>query len=274
MPKTERTIQKITKKDAQDYSELRKLDFKRYKVNPISTKVSVFNDIILPKKSEAVKIWNDRTIKKLIFLVLIMNGMMTIVDADFYSTDIDGFRTDIQDMGLLYEANFISDTKKVAIRENILKRWDEKGLTVLKFHFSDGWYSFQNTTQLEKQRNSFVSYSKYISNKTTIELIVTQKSYVFWSNLLTFLGLVSIIINVLVSYYFFTKGADTLVLNPLNSIVKVINTILKRPLDPNINSWYLSPDYRDRIFTENEKEYSNVVACICRISLHLSTTFG
>ena len=84
----------------------------------------------------------------------------------------------------------------------------------------------------------------------------------------------SIIINVMVSYYFFTKGADTLVLSPLNSIVKVINTILKRPLDPNINSWYLSDTYKDRIFTDVEKEYSNVVACICRISLHLSTTFG
>jgi hypothetical protein len=144
----------------------------------------------------------------------------------------------------------------------------------LKFDFSDGWYNFLNQTELDKRRNSFITHSRYQGTQTDIHLIVTDNSYVFWSNFLTFGGLVSIIINVMVSYYFFTKGADTLVLSPLNSIVKVMNTILKRPLDPNINSWYLSDKYKDRIFTEDEKEYSNVVACMCRISLHLSTTFG
>ena len=86
---------KITKETAEEYSKLKDRKFTRYKVKPLYTKVSKYSDIILPKKSEAVKIWNDRTIKKLIFLVLFLNGLMTILDAEFYSTDIDGFKTDI-----------------------------------------------------------------------------------------------------------------------------------------------------------------------------------
>ena len=158
-------------------------------------------------------------------------------------------------------------------------RWEDKGLEILKLDFSDGWYNFENTTELSLMRNSFISHGRYSGKKDEdsefeIHLIVTDRSTVFITNFLNFGNLVSIIINVMVSYYFFTTGADILVLSPLNSIVRVINTILKRPLDPNINSWYLSRKYKDRIFTEVEKEYSNVVACICRISLHLSTTFG
>lgn len=230
---------KISKENAEQYHKLKKMDFSRYKVKPIYTKVSKNSDIILPKKSEAVKIWNDRTIKKLIFLVLIMNGAMTMLAADFYSTDIDGFKTDIQDMGLLYDSTIIGDTKKQNIRDAMIERWEGKGLDILKFDFSDGWYNFLNATELARKRNSFISHGRYSGNNVDIHLIVTNKNTIFWTNFLNFVGLVSIIFNVMISYYFFTKGADSLVLSPLNSIVRVINTILKRPLDPNINSWYL-----------------------------------
>ena len=58
-------------------------------------KISENYDIVIPSKSRAAKVLNERILKKLIFLVLIMNGAMNLLGSEFYADDSSGFESDL-----------------------------------------------------------------------------------------------------------------------------------------------------------------------------------
>lgn len=244
-----------------------------YDTEKILGRVSKKTDIILPKKSEAVKIWNERIIKKLIFLVLIMNAVMTFMAADFYTTDVEPWDSNLQDLGDVYMVN--KDEEFVHEFIDLLKEdFLEHHYDVVGLEFSDGFYNFRNETEIERLRNIEFKISYFKREGLTIKLTLSSEKMVYYQKGLNLAGVAYIIVVLMLSYHFFTKDSNDLVMNPLYKVVKVLNVLLKQPLNPNINGFYLTSNYEDKLFNENEQEYSKIVAVLCRLCWYLSVSFG
>lgn len=253
--------------------EMPEEETKIYETEKILERVSKKTDIILPKKSVAVKIWNERIIKKLIFLVLIMNAVMTFFGADFYTNDIEPWTSNLNDLGELYTINkdpiFIKSF--IDVLEEDFKSHD---YNLIGLEFSDKFINIANNSALSILRNGELRISYFAKDDFRIKLTLSAEKLVTYQRVLNLGGLFFIILILMTSYYFFTKDSNDLVMNPLYKVVKVLNVLLKQPLNPNINGFYLAEKYEDKIFTENEQEYSKIVAVLCRLCLYLSISFG
>ena len=81
-----------------------------------------FKKIKFPKKSYAGKIWNDRTIKKLIFLILVMNIAILFFSSDYYTKTTKVWDYDADLVGQMYIANFGEAVIRTHI-DNLMSRY-------------------------------------------------------------------------------------------------------------------------------------------------------
>lgn len=246
---------------------------KIYETEKILGRISKKTDIILPVKSIAVKIWNDRIIKKLIFLVLIMNAVMTFMGADFYTNNVEPWDSNLTDLGNLY-----SVTKNKTLIESFTQKLEEEFLQndyyLIGLEFSDNFMMKKNESAFANLRNNELKISYFKHDDFDIKLTLSSEKHVSFQKGLNLGGLSFIILILMTSYYCFTKDSNDLVMDPLYKVVQVLNVLLKQPLNPNINGFYLSSKYEDNLFTKNEQEYRKIVAVLCRLCWYLSICYG
>lgn len=194
------------------------------------------SDIVLPKKSNVAKILNERILKKLIFLVLVMNGTMTLFASDFFGQVDDGWQLDVDAIGYLWEQD--GKDEKVSDMIHFIKdkyaTYDYELIALTDSHNSQHSFTLPS---ISLYRESEVQYVTYSSNSTdlTITLIIGLHTISSFSDLLQLLSLIFISILLMVSYYFFTKDTNRQILLPMISVVKFLNILMKYPLDPNYN---------------------------------------
>ena len=265
-------IENFDLREAQKRAELGS-KYHRYLIEQIPEKIDPTTDIIFPKKSQAVRIWNERKLKKLIIIVLTMMVVLTLMNADVYTTTHQFSESILTDIGKVYDAAADKSSVKPFIND-IMYNLEEKEYYLVKLKFSDGFMDVNDEGRLDLLRNSELKIASYSSSYVSIEMILDSSKHEFYQTLASLLKLIYITLVLLIFYYLYTKDSEDLVMTPLYKIARVINNLSKRPLNPNINGFYLRRGYVDNIFSEEEKEYQEICAGICRLSIFLSMAYG
>jgi hypothetical protein len=80
--------------------------------------------IELPNESKASVIWNNRTIKKVFQLILVMNGGLVLFNTTFYTSESRGFDMELKSMAQLYQMS----TDQVLVKkyiDNLIQTYDD-----------------------------------------------------------------------------------------------------------------------------------------------------
>ena len=265
----------------------------KYLTENIKGRASKKTDIILPRISKAVIIWNDRMIKKLIVLIMVMNCGLLFMGADFYTDQNFGYQNDIEDLGLLYQALLRGREEGVSsVRreqqletvnnfiENLPKKLAEKRFQMLELSFSDKFHEYKDalidTYRSKELKFTYYSPDSGISDASTltIRMVLRGTGVNSFTTLFQLFNMIYLILIVMIAYFMFTKDSNKLVMKPLRNIARVLNVLLKQPLNPNINNFYLNPKFENTFFEEEQKEYSAIVEGISKMAIYLSYCYG
>lgn len=148
-------------------SVVQKYNFKYYTGIDYSTTISKSKDITMPIQSRAAMVLNERTLKKLILLVLVMNGITTILSSEFYSTESLGFDFDIQTYGGLIKAG-ASQSQISNFTNKLMKRYEDKSFQIFRIESLPELPSDFTDPEISKLRESELYYSKFDDGEISV----------------------------------------------------------------------------------------------------------
>jgi hypothetical protein len=72
-----------------------------------------------------------------------------------------------------------------------------------------------------------------------IEMVISNEIWVQTETLLKLGSIFYVVLNMVGAYYYLSKVSSNIIMKPLTHIVKLMNCLLYRPIDPNLNIVYL-----------------------------------
>ena len=130
-----------------------------------------YKKIIFPKKSTAGKLWNEKSIKKLIFIVLIMNLGMMIFSSGYYMQTTDVWTSDVNTIGKLYKSGVSVSVIKLHI-ENMVERYKTQDIIILSAKINDLYSYRDESIDIATLRNSDISMARYDDEGTQNDVIM------------------------------------------------------------------------------------------------------
>lgn len=234
--------------------------------------------IQLPTQSQASVIWNNRTLKKVFYLILVMNGGLVLFTSSFYTSTSRGFDMELKNMADLYQ---MSSDKKLVKKyiDNLIETYRKKDLLLIRLKFSDGFIDYENDSKhkLQIYRDEELFFQTYIDEKTglKIQLILSNKIWVQLETILKLCSIFYVVLNMLGAYYYLSKVSSNIIMKPLEHIVKIMNCLLYRPIDPNVNVVYLKKiTNKLKLAYFNEEEWNTITLGLMRIFFWSSCAFG
>jgi hypothetical protein len=238
--------------------------------------IPVFKKIKFPKKSYAGKIWNDRSIKKLIFLILVMNIAILFFSSDYYTKTTKVWDYDVNLLGEMYQANFGEALIRTHL-ENLMSRYQQNDISVLKIKVED-LFTIIPTNVIDKTtlRNSELAKGTFYIPDTdkTIYIEIDISRLKFFENLFQLLSMVFIVSMLLIAYLFSSKDTNNFITVPLNKIADIINNVYYDPLDIIFNPFVLeqAPEYS--CLKDLESEYREIGDTLVKICIWLAKSYG
>lgn len=235
-----------------------------------------FKKIKFPKKSYAGKIWNDRTIKKLIFLILVMNIAILFFSSDYYTKTTKVWDYDADLVGQMYIANFGEAVIRTHI-DNLMSRYRANDISVLKITVAD-LFTIVPLDIVDKGtlRNSELARGTFPIPDTakTISIEIDISKLKFFENLFQLLSMVFIVGMLLIAYLFSSKDTNTFITVPLNKIADIINNVYYDPLDIVFNPFFLDKESKYSSFKDLQPEYQEIGDTLLKICIWLSKSYG
>lgn len=234
---------------------------------------SYFEKIKFKQKSKAGKKWNERTIKKLIYMVLIMNIGMTIFDSSLYLSLEDVWDTDIIVVGELIKSKAVDSTNIDVFMKNMMERYSNNSITFVSINVTS-YYSYRNKDlNLNDYRVSEMGQATY-NEGLEISFLVDVKTNKFFDSLFQLLSMIFIVITLVATYIFSSKDSQIFISGPVRQLASIFNAVLMNPLDIVFNPHYLSPQPERDMLEDLEQEYSMIGNKTCQLAIWLSCCFG
>ena len=240
----------------------------------IITSDSYFEKIKFKKKSKAGKIWNERTVKKLIFLVLIMNLGMTISDSSLYLTSKEVWDFDIEVIGSLIHLNTLNSTSIDGYMNNMLEKYTKNDINFININIP-GLYIYKNPNQdISHFRKSELRNSVFKNYDLSLSFLVERKNIEFYESLLQLLNMVFTVATLVGAYIFSSKDSKIFISDPVHKLASVWNVLLMNPLDIVFNPYYLDKKPEIDMFITLEDEYRTIGNHFSQLTIWLSYCYG
>lgn len=202
----------------------------------------------MPDKSKAGITWMNVTIRRMIYLIIFLNACLNVFNADFFAVEPSAWERDVEALSLFYEN---SGNNKTVVKEFIgyfHTKYKDVGYNIIEINFSDNFYCYIDKEMVNKLRLISKISTKHIGKEKNVEI-----NFVLASenrrNLTIVFRILSIIFNILIIFLFYKSiknDSKKFILNPLNLIVKTINTLMYEPLNEYCNILYLNPKKRGK----------------------------
>ena len=253
-------IEEISKlKDAKDLS--------------LQTTDKYFEKIKFKQKSKAGKKWNERSIKKLIFMVLIMNIGMTIFDSSLYISSDDVWDVDVEVVGQLIQSNALTKDNIQKYMEAMMGRYSQNSISFVSMNITS-IYSYLNADlDLSRYRVSEMSQADF-NGDLKISFLVDIKTNKFFDSLFQLLSMIFIVATLIAAYIFSSKDSQIFISEPVSQLASIFNSVLMNPLDIVFNPYYLSSEPERDMFSKLEQEYAMIGNKTSQIALWLSYCYG
>jgi hypothetical protein len=229
--------------------------------------------ILMPKMTRAGVTWTNKTITKMISMILILNAFLTSLNLDFLTDNIQPYRADLKVIGMIYEHGNMDTTTKLI--ENYHKVYKEKGYKIINLSFSDSFYTYKDSKLAQTYRNRQLLSSFFISKKSNFSIkcsLINPKterlSIIFRLSSITY-----ILLNIFIAFLSIKNDSKTYIMKPITSVVHMLNYLFNLPLNPNINKLYLNPSTKQKIELEI-REYRIIAFGLMRSFIWLSLAFG
>lgn len=240
----------------------------------IITSDSYFEKITFKKKSKAGKIWNERTVKKLIFLVLIMNLGMTVFDSSLYLTVKDVWDLDIEVLGGLISKNTLNSSNINSYMKNLISKYQTNDITFFSIDLPN-LYTYKNPDlNLSNFRSSEISQAAYKDNNLNLKFLVDRRKTKFFDSLLQLLNMVFIVATLVGAYIFSSKDSNIFISGPVHKLASIWNVLLMNPMDIVFNPHYLQSCPQVDMFDKLEDEYKTIGNEFSKLSVWLSYCYG
>lgn len=235
---------------------------------------SYFQKIEFKNKSKAGKKWNESTLKKLIFLVLVMNLGMTISDSSLYLSDRDVWDVDVESIGILVSKGVLNSSNIESYMNNLFKNYNNKDITFVTVEIPP-IYSFKNASiDISKFRVSETSLALYEEPGQKYMLLMDSKETKFFESLFQLLSMVFIVSTLIAAYIFSSKDSKIFISDPVRKLATVWNVLLMNPLDIVFNPFYLQKAPERDMFISLENEYRIIGNKLSQLSLWMSYCYG
>lgn len=221
------------------------------------------------------KIWNEKTIKKLIFIVLIINGGMMLSDSSYYITSKSVYSSDIQLIGNLHTAK-VSDTILNQCLDALKNRYKSKGLLVVSMVVS-GIYNFSdNSINLSQLRTSEISKVTFDAEDSDIEIsmVFDLREPKFYESLFSLLSMVFLVTILVLAYIYSANDSKIFISDPISRIAAVLNNLVLNPIDIVFNPYHLDKRSDRSFFTELEEEHRMIGDKLASIMPWVGYAFG
>ena len=221
------------------------------------------------------KIWNERTIKKLIFIVLLMNAGMLISSSDYYFDSPTAWDYDVEVISNLMKLGVSNDTIVKNI-ENMIERYSVTDYNIAEIEVKGIYYYKSPSISLEKLRPSEISQAKYesVEKVKEISLKIDISKTKFYDNLMQLLSMLYTVSTLVYAYISSSKDSQIFISNPMHKIITIVNSVLRNPLDLLFNPFYLERRPRHKLFSDLEPEYQQIGEGIAHWSILLSYCYG
>lgn len=206
-----------------------------------------------------------------------MNGGLVLFNTSFYTTESRGFDMELRSMAMLYKVS----NDKVLVKkyvDNLIATYKSKDLNLIKLHFSDGFISYQkNIGKLEVLRDEEMFSETFLDEETglEIELVISNEVWIRMETILKLCSIFYVVLNMVGAYYYLSKVSSSIIMKPLERIVKIMNCLFYRPIDPNVNIVYLKKVSNQLKLTYFvEEEWNTIALGLMRIFFWSSCAFG
>lgn len=232
-----------------------------------------FEKIKFKQKSKAGKKWNEKTIKKLIFMVLIMNVGMTIFDSSLYLSSEDVWDVDIMVLGDLIDKNALNQNNISPFMSDLMARYKDKDTPFASISISTMYSYSKENLDMKAYRISEMGEAKY-RESVEIQFLIDITSRKFYDNLFQLLSMVFIVATLIAAYIFSSKDSQIFISEPVSQMANIFNSVLMDPLDVVFNPFYLGAKPDRNMFEKLEQEYSMIGNMTSHLALWLSYCYG
>lgn len=238
---------------------------------------------LMPKKSKAGIVWMNVTIKKMIYLILLFNILLSFFNKSFYTSSIQPWESDLKTIRLLYQQENLKEDLLSSFLDNMRTKYEGFDYQVVELKFSNKFFSYENQNLKNKIRKiqKIIVESEFkktsiegVEEPVTLSLQLTSKKR---NVIIVITRLASLTMNIVMILIFFISiktDSKRFILDPLSKITSIINTFLYEPLNENCNLLYLNPEKRRKIEGLDEEGHQIIAIALMRIFYYYNCCFG